>query len=119
MSESEEQHTKQSNITVELLQKAVESDVPRIYANGFGIGVGNADVVVVLQLNGVPVSVLNLSYTLAKTLAQKLGTVISEFEQNAAQNLLTTDRIDELMRDAARKKIDSARGEKDPKDDVH
>jgi hypothetical protein len=76
-------------------------DIPKIYANSFGVGMTNADMFIVFQRFGpYPVGVVNLSYTLAKTLAQRLGTLISEFESSiAGQNILTTDRIDEAMKE--------------------
>ena len=81
----------------DLLQQAVaRDDVPKIYANGFGVGLTNADIIIIFQRFGPnPVAVVNLSYTLAKTLAQRLGALVSEFEAKVAcQEILTTDRID-------------------------
>lgn len=83
-----------------LFEALSRDDVPKIYANGFSMGLTNSDIVVVFQRFGPnPVAVLNLSYTLAKTLAQRLGRLVSEFESQVAhQDILTTDRIDEAMK---------------------
>jgi hypothetical protein len=82
------------------LKAAIDSnDVPKIYANAFGIALTNADVVIVLQRFATnPVAVVNLSYTLAKTLSQRLGQAVAEFEKLIEQDILTTDRIDGAMK---------------------
>jgi len=94
--------------------------VAQLYANSFVIGMSNSDLFVVFQRFGKPVGVVNLSYTLAKTLAQRVGGLISEFEQSIDQNILTTDRIDEAMQpkdksDAATVSLTSV----EKKSDVH
>lgn len=86
--------------TLSILRKATEDpSLPRIYANGFSAGLGNADVVLVLQLQGKPIAVLNISYTLAKTLAQKIGGIVASFEQSIGQELVTTDKVDQKMKE--------------------
>lgn len=74
-----------------------DQTVQRVYANGFALGLTNADITVVLQQNAQPIAVLNLSFTLAKTLAQRLGRVVSEFEEKLSTTLVTTDKIDEAF----------------------
>ena len=93
-------------------------DVPKIYANGFSVGLSNADVIVILQRFGQnPVAVVNLSYTLAKTLAQRLGRLVSEFERvNGEQDILTTDRIDEAFKKDQER---SSSQKSDSEDNVH
>lgn len=98
------------------VEKAIDDpQVPKIYANSFGVGLTNADIFIVFQRFGPrPVAVVNLSYTLAKTLAQRLGTLVAEFETNVAhQNILTTDRIDEAVKKRENKSVAEA------KDEVH
>lgn len=65
--------------------------VPKIYANGFANAVGQGDTITVLQQNGTPVAVLNLSYTVAKTLALKLGDLIKKLEADTGNTIMTTD----------------------------
>lgn len=67
-------------------------------ARGFGLGLSNADVHLVLQFASQPVAIVNLSFTLAKTLAQRLGRVVSEFESTMNTELVTTDKIDEAFK---------------------
>jgi len=60
------QDTEQQQIPKELLviQNALSSpNTPKLYVNGFVTGQTQADVFVVLQLNGNPTAVLNMSFT--------------------------------------------------------
>ena len=66
-----------------------------IYANGFTFFVGNSDVGIILKTNNKPTKVLNLSYTLAKTLYTKLQTMITELEDSTDNQIMTTDVIAE------------------------
>src|SRR4051794_11382152 len=72
----------------------VGPSVPRIYANGFGLGLTNADANLVLQQNGQPIALVFLSYTLAKTLSLRLGRLVAEWETRTGQQLMTTDKLD-------------------------
>src|SRR5687767_14094391 len=110
------------DITEQMLQAALENaDVPKVYANGFGVGLSNADIFVVFQrFVPNPVAVVNLSYTLAKTLAQRLGRVVSEFERVIGeQNILTTDRIDDAFKkDKAKSEAEGTSPEAEVKKDT-
>ncbi len=72
----------------------LDASVPKIYANGFSLGLTNADTQMVLMLFGRPIAVLSFSYTLAKTLSQKLATLVTEWEKKTGHPLQTTDTID-------------------------
>ena len=76
----------------------VPPDTHRIYANGFTIGMSNADVCIVLQRLGQPEAVVNVSYTLAKTLAQSLGQLVTEWESATGQHLQTTHTIEQKLK---------------------
>ena len=78
----------------EALRSATSQSIPNIYANGFQIGLSNSDAFIVFQRQGQPTAVLNISYTLAKTLHTKLSTVVTEFEALTKRNMLTTDDVD-------------------------
>ncbi len=64
-----------------------------IYVNGFGIAIGNADVAVILQNNGKNVLLLNLSYTVAKSLGEKLSGVVGMLEEASGRKVMTSDEI--------------------------
>jgi hypothetical protein len=55
------------------------------------------DVTIVLERNGIPVGTLNVSYTVAKTLAVKLGVTMSEFESKTGRSMLITDEVDAAL----------------------
>ncbi len=79
---------------------ALHSDtVPKVYANGFTIIRGNSDINIVWQQHGKPVGVSQMSFTLAKTLNQKLGGVILKLEQATEHDFLTTDEIDDKTKE--------------------
>jgi hypothetical protein len=85
----------------EMIQGALrDSSISRLYANGFTIGMSNADAHIVLQLFGRPVAVWNLSYTLAKTLAQKLTGLVNEWEKRTGRSVATTDEVDLAFKEA-------------------
>jgi len=72
------------------LEAALAANAPRIYANGFGVGMTNADVFIILQQFGRPTAVLSISYTLAKTLAEKLSQAMGDWEDRVGHPLATT-----------------------------
>ncbi len=81
----------------------VESSIPKIYANGFSLGLTNADAQLVLILFGRPIAVLSFSYTLAKTLSEKLSILVKEWENRTGSTLQTTDMIDKVFGKDAQK----------------
>ena len=86
-------------------EKLVNSGIPGFYFNGFQNAAGTSDVTSVLQLNGAPVCVLNMSFTTAKTLSVLLGQMVGAIEAATGQEIMTTQRIE-----AAVKKTASVKG---------
>lgn len=70
-----------------------DPEVPKIYANGFSNGLGTGDVTIVFQLSQKPVAVVNVSFTVAKTLAQKINSMILSLENDTGNTIMTTDEI--------------------------
>lgn len=66
----------------------------KIYVNGFAAFRSNADMGVVFQTNGRPSAVVNMSFTLAKTLAEKLSQMVIDFEQSTGTEIMTTSVVD-------------------------
>jgi hypothetical protein len=80
------------------LQQALEDpNIPKIYFNGFINVTGTADIIIVLKQNNRPIALLNTSYTIAKTLVEKLGSTISDLEEHTGNTIMTTDYIQEKM----------------------
>lgn len=72
-------------------------EIQKIYANGFINATGMGDIVILLKNADTPLAVLNLSYTVAKTLAIKLGDVITRLEEATKNTIMTTDEITKAM----------------------
>ncbi len=82
----------------DIILKAVDStETPKFYANGFNNGLGIGDIVTVLMQNNKPVAVVNLSYTVAKTLAIKLNDLILRLEEDTGNVIMTTDQIEKSL----------------------
>jgi hypothetical protein len=73
------------------------ASIPNIYANGFQLGFTNADTQLMLLLSGRPVAVVNFSYTLAKSISEKLGKLVEEWEKKTGHTLQTTESIDKAF----------------------
>ncbi len=76
----------------EQLQKIAQdafAQAPTTYINGFVSGLGATDVYLVCQTNGQTTLVINMSLSMAKTLAQSLTGLIEQFEKQTGQPVLT------------------------------
>ena len=83
------------------IRRAIESEeVPTIYFNAFVSATAPADVTVVLEQNGRPVAALNMSYTIAKTLAESLAGGVREFERRTDTVVLTTHSVADKLGEA-------------------
>lgn len=74
-----------------------DKDIPKFYCNGFINGIGHGDVTVVFQRNQNQECVINMSYTIAKTLASKILNSIVELEKATGNAIMTTDEIDKAL----------------------
>ena len=81
-----------------LEEAMVDTQLPRIYFNGFINSVGAADILVILERNGQHVAILNFSYTTAKTFVQKLGQLVAKLEQDMGQPVKTIDEIQAMLK---------------------
>lgn len=84
------------NTTAEQLQNIVKTafeEAPTYYANGFINGLGMADAYIVLQTNDQSVAVVNMSLSMAKTIANNLLVMVQSFEQQTGQKVLTLDEL--------------------------
>jgi hypothetical protein len=91
---SDAQQSRQAALEQAFTLAQQDPQVLKLYANGFAIALSNADMSVLLQLSGKPVGIMYLSYTMAKTLHERLGQVVRDFEDQSKQKLLTTDEVD-------------------------
>ena len=89
-----EAQTDQHEVLRRQIQQALEDpDIPSIHFNGFINSTGAGDVMLILQQNERPVVVLNASFTVIKTLAQKLLDQIQNLEQKTGNEIMTTDEV--------------------------
>ena len=68
---------------------AMAAPIPRFYMNGFVFGQSFSDIALVMQLNGMPSAVVNMSFTTAKSLAQDLNALITNFEQATSHQIMS------------------------------
>ena len=88
---------------VEQVMTVVQSGaVPECYANAFIIGMSTGDVQIVCQRGSRPVMALNMSFTVAKSLASNLSQLVSELEKKSGREFLTTDDVANLMKEMNR-----------------
>jgi|ERR1017187_3254038 hypothetical protein len=62
-----------------------------IYINSFAAGLSSGDVFVVMQRNGLDIGVLNMSYTVAKSLGAALNQLILSLEKRSGRNIMTSN----------------------------
>jgi hypothetical protein len=75
----------------------LDPSIPKIYSNGFSLGLTNADAQLVLMLFGRPIAVLSFSYTLTKTLSEKLAKLVNDWEKKTGHVIETTDSIEKAF----------------------
>lgn len=72
------------------VQAAFTAGVPQLYFNGLVNVMSNGDVMTVLERNGAPIAVLNMSFTMAKSLSVALGQMVAQLEQMSGREIMTT-----------------------------
>lgn len=77
----------------QILNTLSNEQVPELYANGYNISSSASDIVLVLLRNGRTVQTINISFTLAKTLAIGLNDVVQHIEKKANMDIKTTHDI--------------------------
>lgn len=70
-----------------------DTTLPAVYFNGFALNLGTGDIALVLERNGQPAAVLNTSYTVAKTLAEKLNGLVSVLESKTGNTIMSTEDV--------------------------
>jgi hypothetical protein len=87
-------------IEIEIQGALSDASLPRFYLNGFSTTLGSSDVLVVLKQNNKPIALVNMSYTIAKSLSEKLANSISILEKLTGNTIMTTDDIQKKVRGA-------------------
>jgi len=78
-------------------QEGEELPVQTIYANGFKAALSSADAFVVLQRNGVDFVVLNMSFTVAKSLGEALTQMIANLESQSGRQIMNASEVSKAI----------------------
>lgn len=89
--------TKKSQFAAEIDAAQANPSITKLYANGFACALGVGDVVVLLKNGNQPILSLNMSFTIAKTLAIKLQDLIGFLEAKSGQTIMTSDDVTKLV----------------------
>lgn len=81
------------------IQAAFKAGVPQLYFNGLVNAMSNGDVMTVLERNGAPIAVLNMSFTMAKSLSVALGQMVAQLEQMSGREIMTTLDIEKFAKE--------------------
>ena len=73
------------------MEGARSFNVPGVYFNGFQLMLSNADISLLCLLDNEPALKANMSYTTAKTLLVKLGTLVETLEKSTGRDIMTTE----------------------------
>lgn len=84
-----------------------DTNICKYYSNGFVFTIGTSDVLIVFQQNGIALFSVNVSFTTAKTLAIKLGKMITDLEENCESPIMTTDTVEKVLLAMENKKNDT------------
>lgn len=79
------------------IKAALDAGVPQIYFNGFANALSTGDITTVLERNGQPVAILNMSFTVAKSMSVSLGGVVSALENISERDMLTTFDLERIF----------------------
>jgi hypothetical protein len=61
------------------------------------------DITTLLERNGKPVAIINMSFTVAKTLSVALGQIVAQIEERSGRNMLTTHELAKLLEGSGEK----------------
>ncbi len=86
------------------IQAAFKAGVPQLYFNGLANSMSNGDVMTVLERNGSPIAILNMSFTMAKSLSVALGQMVATLEQMSGREIMTTLDIQRFAKENAKEK---------------
>ena len=82
-----------SDLSAQVAQAIQDDTLPEFHFNGFINVLTSGDVLIILQRNGRNIVKLTASYTVSKTLAQKLAQAIVDLEQRTGNTIMTTDDV--------------------------
>ena len=72
-----------------------KEEIPMYYINSAAVGLSLSDITIVGMIDGKPTCRINLSFTMAKTIAQTLTEVVGNVESLMKQRIFTIDDMSE------------------------
>ncbi|MFH1114471.1 MAG: hypothetical protein V1792_11165 [Pseudomonadota bacterium] len=87
--------TAESVQQIDLIDLLKDPNVAKLYINGLTVGLSLSDVFMVVNSGPMPVAVVQMSFTTAKTMMQTLSQLINDFEKQTEQPLLTMHEINQ------------------------
>ncbi len=93
----------------ELKATEVSEEIPVQYFNGFNISFGNADFTLTFKLDNRELIAFKGSYTIMKTLSEKLPELFRKFEGIVGRPMLTSDEVLKALQDAASKETETGK----------
>ena len=106
---TEKEKTDEELSPIDRITRGFQAGVPCFYFNGFATAASTGDIASILEQNGKPVAVLNMSYTVAKTLSVSLGNIIAAIEEQSGRQIMTTQEIEKFSYDSEEKKTEKSR----------
>lgn len=91
--------TKPKDAIARQIEAAASEDVPHLYFNGLSTSLGAGDVVCALFNQGGTVGTLNMSFTMAKTMANQLNAAIKALEEKTGHEIMTIEFIVDKLKD--------------------
>ena len=75
-----------------------EKETPMHYINSAAIGLSLSDITMVGMVDGMPTCRVNMSFTMAKTIAQTLMEVVGQVEDMMQHKIFTLDDMGEAVK---------------------
>jgi len=75
------------------------NNLPQFYVNSFTVTLGIGDVLIVMKRNGVAVASMQVSYTVAKSLVEVIGSLIKVLEDRTGNSIMTSKFIEKMMQE--------------------
>lgn len=88
------------------IQAATSADIPHLNANTVVLAMGSSDVLLVLEQNFQAVATLNISFTMAKSLAVILGNIIADLEGVSSRPIMTSMEVEKMIAAIAESKVE-------------
>ncbi|MFH0824026.1 MAG: hypothetical protein V2B18_14850 [Pseudomonadota bacterium] len=79
----------------ETMRVMQDPNVVKLYVNGLTVGISLSDVFMIVKSGPTPSAVIQMSFTTAKTMMLHLTDLITRFEKDTGQTLLTMEDVKE------------------------